>query len=1019
MSDQSHELNSDQQALAEAVGIANAPLSAAELMAATGLPVDVVMAAGDALISAGWLVDDNRGYGPTERAAQLEVSHARRSQISRQIGAAVATDRPELGGRLLVAAGDAAGGFDLLATAALSGESGTTEAHDLAASALSAAAGLDIADELLGQLHVVVGQHRKAMGNSEGASQSFSTAALLLEGRERIDALRLCAATEDDHQHPQEAERWLVAAQYEAVRQGETNLYGSLLAVHALTLSRIGFPAEADRALEKGRAILANTGSANDQLSATNEAYILLDRGYARQAEAAFASLAFQAERDGNTVGAGFFNVYHARALMAAGKAGEAYALLDSLEKPEGALLFLKQLALTEGAIWFEQWQSATDLARALTGIIAAEVPQWTNIGHFYLAKSLLGLGEIAEARTELAAAFAACPAGTDGWRWRLRCRGLDMALGLAEGTPWDQTTAENLTDELLVARWFDIACDLMIHRAEIENDQELAKQAAGLASSLGNPTLAIRAAHAGNLWADSQVADIVRDARSIHVALDVDSRERWAMLPHVAAALSAEPPAADPNDLTLIDQLNETLTAIGLAGSDDLLTPAQRHQRGLVRRRPTVRKAGRWLGIAAGIAAVIGVSVVTALALQPDTPVAPAVTVIVTASTSTIPLTVEQTQLPPPAEKLTGGSVEGGDFARSGVTDASGVDQPGGFYWKFTAGDVIRSTPVSYGNWIYFGSQDFDIYALNQTTGQVHWTLPTGGAVLGTAAVGQVALSEGAIAQGSVVLLVIGSDDGYVWARDAQTGGNDPEFWKYRIGEPVRTTPVFSDNLVIVSGGDGRVHAIRGADGEAAWVYPDLADDPVAALDNSPALSNGIVYVGDAAGVMHLIDAATGTLICDFDSRSRVTTPASIVDGVVYFGNASTVFQFPEGQCPSGITNAGGINTKANFDVTVVGDQLLMPEGVALYAYELPGGASADRRYQTGSDISSASIVANNTLYLGDQSGVLHAVDASTLEGIWKFQTDSRIVSAPAIGDGVVFVASGSELWAIGPKAP
>ncbi|MBK5266700.1 MAG: PQQ-binding-like beta-propeller repeat protein [Acidimicrobiia bacterium] len=1020
MSDQPHELNSDQQALVEAVGIANAPLSAAELMAATGLPVDVVLAAGDALISAGWLVDDSRGYGPTEQATQLEVSHARRSQISRQIGAAVATDRPELGGRLLVAGGDAAGGFDLLATAALSGESGTTGAHDLAASALSAAAGLDIADDLLGQLHVVVGQHRKAMGNSEGASQSFSTAALLLEGRERIDALRLCAATEDDHQHPQEAERWLVAAQYEAVRQGETNLYGSLLAVHALTLSRIGFPAEADRALEKGRAILADTGSANDQLSATNEAYILLDRGYARQAEAAFASLAFQSERDGNTIGARFFNVYHARALMAAGKAGEAAALLDSIVEPEGALLFLKQLALTEGAVWFEQWQSATDLAKALTGIIAAEVPQWTNIGHFYLAKALLGLGEIAEARTELAAAYATCPAGTDGWRWRLRCRGLDMVLGQAEGEPWDQTAAENLTDELLVARWFDIACDLMIHRAEIEKDQELAKQAAGLASSLGNPTLAIRAAHAGSLWADSQVADIVRDARSIHVALDDDSREQWGLLPHVAAALSAEPPAPDPNDLTLIDELNETLTAIGLAGSDDLLTPAQRHQRGLVRRRPSARKAGRWLGIAAGIAAVIGVSVVTALALQPDTPVAPPVTVIVTASTSTIPLTVEQTELPAPAERLSGASVAAGDFARTGVTDATGVKMPGGYFWKYTAVAAIRSTPVTYGNLVYFGSQDFSVYAIDQTTKDVFWIMQTGGAVLSTPVVGQIANSEGAIGQGGTTLLVVGSDDGLVYARAAGTPGELDPLWTYRIDAPVRTGPVFSDNLVIVTGGDGRVHAIQGADGTPVWTYPAEDQDPVAAFETSPALANGLIYAGDSDGVMHVISSETGEAVCRFDTGATITTSASIVDGTVYFGDSNQgVYQIPEHTCPTDRGNAGRIQVRADFDVMAYEDHLFMPDGVTLYGYDIPSGEPAGLFYTTPSNISTPSIIADGLLYFGDQNGVLHAVDATTLKGVWTFQTESLIRYEPAIGDGVVFVASGSELWAIGPEAP
>ncbi|MDH5505052.1 MAG: hypothetical protein OEY98_13635, partial [Acidimicrobiia bacterium] len=716
-------LTGDQRTVAEAVGIANAPLSAANLATVTGLPVATVLSVGDTLISAAWLVDDVLGYGPTEQATQLEVSNARRSQISRQIAEAVASDRPALAGRLLVDAGEKRDGFEILADAALAGGPITDERHDLASAALRAADGLDIGGDKLGQLHLIAGQHQKSMGNSEDAGQSFAAAALLLTGTDRINALRFCAATADDFQHPQEAERWLAAAEFEAVKQNETGQYGSLLAMHALTLSRIGFPAEADAALEKGRAI-ARTDPNQDRLSAKNEAEILLDRGYARQAEAAFASLSFQAERDGNPVGAAFFRVYHARALFAAGKASEALALLDGIVNPDGALLFLKQLALTEGAVWFEQWDEATDLARALTETIATEVPQWENISRFYLAKSLLGNGEIDESRSQLTAALAACPPGTDGWRWRLRCRALEMALSHAEAQPWDQTAAENLTDELLVARWFDVASDLMINRANIEDDQELARQAAGLASSLGNPTLAIRAAHAADLWTDSHAADVVREAQSTAANLADAAKEQWTALPHVAAALAANPPEARPDDSSLIDELNETLAAIGLAGSGDLLTPAQRHQSGLVRRRPTVRKASRWLGIAAGIAAVIAVSVVTALALQRDAPAAPGetVTVIVTASTSTIPLTVEQTQLPAPADKLTGASVDGGDFARSGVTEASGVDQPGGFYWKAAAGDVIRSTPVTYGNWVYFGSQDFFIYAINQTTGSVHW---------------------------------------------------------------------------------------------------------------------------------------------------------------------------------------------------------------------------------------------------------------------------------------------------------
>lgn len=1014
-------LTTEQLAIAEAVGIAEAALSAAELAAVTGLPVGTVLAAGDTLISQGWLTDDNRGYGPTARATALELSHARRTQMSRQIAETVIGDRPGLAGHLLLAAGDQQSAFDAFSSAALSGEPTAVDAHELAESALSAADGVDVPVEQLGRLHMVVGNHHKTLGDSTSAHEAFAAAAFRLEGVERIDALGLCAATADDQQRPQTAERWLAAAQYEAVRQGEMGNYGSLLALHARTLSRIGFPSESDRALAKGRILLADATARQHHIAATHEAWIMLDRGFARNAEAAFASLAFEAERNGDSTDAAFHTVYHARALFAAGQAHDAELLLETIQHATGALLFLKHLALTEGAGWFEQWDIAAQRARETLDVIASEVPQWENVGRFHLARALLGIGDLPGARRELIAAYATCPPGTDGWRWRMRCKELDLGLTHAEGSPWDKTTAENLTDELLVARWFDTACDLMIERAAIEKDRELARQAAGLAESIGNPTLAIRAAHVGDLWSESKVGGIARSARAIHAGLDEGSRERWAALDHVAAALAAEPTESDVEELSLIDELNETMSAIGLAGSDALLTPAQRHQHGLVRRGPTVHKAGRWLGIAAGIAAVIGISVVTALALQPDPVAAPGQTVIVTETVpaTTIQLTVEQTKLDPPADKLTGAAIFGGDYARTGRTDATGVPVVGGVYWTYPAGDSIRSTPVAFGNWVYFGSQDFDIYAINQTTGVVHWTLKTGGAVLSTAAVGQVALSEGAIGQGSITLLAIGSDDGNVWARNAVEGGNLPAFWKYDTGQPVRTTPLFSDNLVIVAGGDGRVHGIRGADGQAAWIYPDLLADPLAAFETSPSLSNGIVYVGDSDGVLHLIDAATGLGICEFPSGSRITTPVSIIEGVTYFGNASSVFQMPEGTCASGMTNAGVIPTEANFDVTVYHNELLMPDGVVVYAFGLPAGESLGRSYKAEADISSPSIISNDILYFGDNAGFLHAVDAATLGELWKFKTENRILAAPAIGDGVVFVASGSVLYAIGPKAP
>ena len=351
MSHTEHSLGGAERAVFEAVGTADTPLSASVVAAATGLSVDEVMTAGDALITQGLVTDDPSGYGPTEQSRAVELSHARRTQLSAQLGTALSSENPALAGQLFIASGDPRQGFELLTDTALTSGALTASNYALAQSALDVSVGLDPSPERLGHLHMLVGRYLQSVGDSARANGSFASAALELKGNERIDALGFCAATADDRQRPQEAERWLAEAEYEALQHGEQQKYGSLLTLHARTLSRIGFPTEADTALAKGKALLTDASPIQHALAANNEAWILLDRGYARQAEAAFASLAFEATRSGNEVAAAFHTVYHARALYAAGKPDEAHALLDTVDAPTGVLSFLRQLALRRGGM--------------------------------------------------------------------------------------------------------------------------------------------------------------------------------------------------------------------------------------------------------------------------------------------------------------------------------------------------------------------------------------------------------------------------------------------------------------------------------------------------------------------------------------------------------------------------------------------------------------------------------------------------------------------------------------------
>ena len=89
------------------------------------------------------------------------------------------------------------------------------------------------------------------------------------------------------------------------------------------------------------------------------------------------------------------------------------------------------------------------------------------------------------------------------------------------------------------------------------------------------------------------------------------------------------------------------------------------------------------------------------------------------------------------------------------------------------------------------------------------------------------------------------------------------------------------------------------------------------------------------------------------------------------------------------------------------------------MYQYDLPGGESNALSYPADATISSPAVIANGIMYFGDSAGFLHAIDAETLEFIWKFHVGGIIRSAPAIRDGVVFVASATGvIYALGPDS-
>ena len=155
---------------------------------------------------------------------------------------------------------------------------------------------------------------------------------------------------------------------------------------------------------------------------------------------------------------------------------------------------------------------------------------------------------------------------------------------------------------------------------------------------------------------------------------------------------------------------------------------------------------------------------------------------------------------------------------------------------WSYTTGNVVDSSPAVTHGVIYVGSTDWNVYALNASTGAKLWSFATGLSVE----------SSPAVANGVVY---VGSDDFNVYALNAKTGA---KLWSYRTGNGndlvssprppngVVSAPTVANGVVYVGSEDQKVYALNARTGAKLWSF-----NTGNYVDSSPAVANGVVYVG------------------------------------------------------------------------------------------------------------------------------------------------------------------------------
>jgi outer membrane protein assembly factor BamB len=214
---------------------------------------------------------------------------------------------------------------------------------------------------------------------------------------------------------------------------------------------------------------------------------------------------------------------------------------------------------------------------------------------------------------------------------------------------------------------------------------------------------------------------------------------------------------------------------------------------------------------------------------------------------------------------------------------------------WNNKTGDFVYSSPAVYEGKVFVGSNDKNVYALDENTGSLVWNYTTGDSVS----------SSPAVADGKVF---VGSDDGNVYALNESTG---LKVWNYTTGDAVHSSPAVADGKVFVGSRDYNVYALNEGNGSFVWNY--LTDRSVY---SSPAVADGKVFVGSDDGYVYALDESNqGKEVWRCPTGSSVSSSPAVADGKVFVGsNDGKVYAFGKASCVLTITAAtGGVTDPPN----------------------------------------------------------------------------------------------------------
>lgn len=343
---------------------------------------------------------------------------------------------------------------------------------------------------------------------------------------------------------------------------------------------------------------------------------------------------------------------------------------------------------------------------------------------------------------------------------------------------------------------------------------------------------------------------------------------------------------------------------------------------------------------------------------------------------------------LPPPATSISSiprpgeWAMSRGSPDRNAVLEGEAFTPQGDVQWKFVSPLGLFASPAIVSGWVYIGTGDGRLVALDAESGKTRWEFTAGDAVKTTPAVA-----------GGIVFA--GLQDSRVIALNAGTGDL---IWEFSTGNPILSSPVVYEGVLYIGSNDWRLYALDAATGEERWSF--RADD---VIRSGPAVHHPVVAFTDIEGKLYVLDLNTGKRRFDYQGVNGAEGGAVFHGDRLFFADLG-----------GRVRSIDWSQREFPFEKTLVWIRLQLRHFGFIESVGQQKGS--DWFFlERDSGFTTTPSVAHDLVFVASRSGSILALDRNSGDLRWRFESSHPFEVSPSVwGDTVLAADAGGNLYAI-----